>query len=117
MNEKEMIGKIKYLIKKKRPLGDIATETGLKEYEVFGFVELIRQSGYQIDYADGYFSLRKDVVLKELGVYEMPKGENKKLLFLSDTHLGSKYDRLDLLNYLYDKAQEEGISTVFHVGD
>ena len=117
MDEKEMLGKVKYLIKKKRPLEDIILETGLKEYEVFGFVELIRQQGYQIEYCDGYFSFKRDLIPKEPGVYEMPKGEDKRLMFVSDTHLGSKYDRLDILNYLYDKAQEEEIDTVFHIGD
>ena len=42
MDEKEMMNKIKYLIKKKRPLKDILLDTGLKEYEVFGFVEMLK---------------------------------------------------------------------------
>ena len=117
MDEKETMNKLKYLIKKKRCLEDISKELGLKEYEVFGFVELIRQQGYQIDFSDGYFNFKRDLVLKEPGIYEMPKGTDRRLMFVSDTHLGSKYDRLDILNYLYDRAQEEGIDTVFHVGD
>lgn len=47
----------------------------------------------------------------------MVAGEKHKLLFISDTHLGSKYDRLDILRYLYDLAEDEEINTVFHVGD
>ncbi len=37
--------------------------------------------------------------------------------FISDTHLGSKQDRLDLINQVYDMCVERGINTVFHAGD
>ncbi len=36
---------------------------------------------------------------------------------VSDTHLGSKFERLDALNVMYDRFEQEGIKTVFHVGD
>jgi hypothetical protein len=37
--------------------------------------------------------------------------------FTSDNHLGSKYERLDVLNDLYDKFAEEGIEHVFNAGN
>lgn len=117
MNEKEMMNKIKYLIKKKRPLEDIMLETGLKEYEIFGFVEMLRQSGWQAEYVDGMFIYRKEQIIKDTDVYQMEVGEKHRLMFISDTHLGSKYDRLDILRKLYDIAEEEEITTVFHAGD
>ena len=36
---------------------------------------------------------------------------------MGDTHLGSKYERLDVLNALYDIYEDEGIKTVFHAGN
>ena len=117
MDEKEMMNKIKYLIKKKRSLEDIMLETGLKEYEVFGFVEMLRQKGWQAEYQDGMFIYQKEQIIKDRDVYNLPAGDKKKLLFISDTHLGSKYDRLDILRYLYDLAEEQEIDTVFHAGD
>jgi predicted phosphodiesterase len=117
MDEKEMMNKIKYLIKKKRSLEDILLETGLKEYEVFGFVEMLKQNGWQAEYKDGFFIYQKEQLIKDRDVYKMVAGEKHKLLFISDTHLGSKYDRLDILRYLYDLAEDEEINTVFHVGD
>jgi len=36
---------------------------------------------------------------------------------VSDTHLGSKFERLDALNVMYDRFQQAGVKTVFHVGD
>lgn len=36
---------------------------------------------------------------------------------LGDSHLASKYERLDVLNRLFDAFAEEGIKTVFHTGN
>jgi hypothetical protein len=36
---------------------------------------------------------------------------------LGDTHLGSKYERMDVLNGLYKIFQEEGIKDVYHTGN
>ncbi len=36
---------------------------------------------------------------------------------VADTHLVSKYERLDVLNALYDVFQKEGIRTVYHCGN
>lgn len=37
--------------------------------------------------------------------------------FVTDTHLGSKYSRLDVINALYDVFAGEGIQTVYHAGN
>jgi hypothetical protein len=36
---------------------------------------------------------------------------------LGDTHLGSKYERLDLLNQAYQRFSDLEVSTVFHTGN
>lgn len=36
---------------------------------------------------------------------------------VSDTHLGSKFERLDALEAMYDRFEQGGVKTVFHVGD
>lgn len=36
---------------------------------------------------------------------------------LGDTHLCSKYERLDLLHMMYDMYESEGVRTVFHTGN
>lgn len=37
--------------------------------------------------------------------------------FISDTHLGSIGERLDLMKWAYDTFAERGIKQVFHTGD
>ena len=40
-----------------------------------------------------------------------------RTIFISDTHLGSVAERLELVNEAYDTFAEAGISHVFHMGD
>lgn len=115
--EKELVSKLKYLINKKKDLNQICEELGMKDYEIIGIVELLKESGELIDYVDGQIvKLKKP---KASGsVYQIPnKLETLKLLLISDTHLCSKYDRLDILRYLYDKAESEGVKHILHSGD
>ena len=115
--EKELIGKIKYLIKKKKSLQEICNELELKDYEVIGIVELLKQNGELIDYVNGEIVRLKKPV-KNNDVYEITNNqEHLKLLLISDTHLASRYDRLDILRYLYAKADDMGIKHVLHSGD
>ena len=115
--EKEIINKIKYLINKKKTLKEICEELELKDYEVIGLVELMKQDGELLDYVNGeVIKLKKPIQNND--IYELPNNlEHLKLLLISDTHLCSKYDRLDILRYLYDKAEDKGIKHILHSGD
>ena len=115
--EKELINKLKYLINKKKDFTIICQELGLKDYEVIGLIELMKQDGELIDYINGEIvKLKKPI--KNNDVYEVKNDlEHLKLLLISDTHLCSKYDRLDILRYLYDKAEDLGVKHVLHSGD
>lgn len=115
--EKELKSKLKYLINKKKSLLEICEELKLKDYEVIGLVELMKQDGELIDFVNGEIvKLKKPI--KQDDVYEISNNQDHiKLLLISDTHLCSKYDRLDILKYLYSKAEDEGIKHVLHSGD
>jgi len=48
---------------------------------------------------------------------EMWQGDTLKLGFVSDNHMGSHFERIDVLNLLYDLFESEGIKTVLHGGN
>ena len=114
---KEFKEKLKYLINKRKDFKTICEELNLKDYEIIGLVELMKQDGELIDYLDGeIIKLKKPN--KDNDVYILPNNlSHLKLLLISDTHLCSKYDRLDILRYLYDKAENNGIKHILHSGD
>lgn len=114
----ELIEKFKeYLTKKKKPyVKQITEDLQLQEYEVYGLVEMLKNEGYLYDIFDGKITKTKPI--KESGTYKLPNNlDHLKLLLISDTHLASKYDRLDILRYLYDEAERKGINYVLHSGD
>ena len=117
METKDLLNKLRYLINKKKNLEQICKELGLKDYEVIGLVEILKQNGELYDYVSGEIvKLKKPI--QQNDVYEVKNNlEHLKLLLISDTHLCSKYDRLDILRYLYAKADDLGVKHVLHSGD
>lgn len=114
----ELLEKLKeYLMKKKNPyINVVMKDLDLKEHEIYGLVSLLKQQGYLFDIIDD--KIVKIKPIKENEVYKIPDtSEHIKLLLISDTHLGNKYDRLDILRYLYDKAENNNIDYVLHSGD
>lgn len=84
-------------------------------------VSAIKESGYNIEYDP-----EQKMELSSI----IPKQQNLKLNtedyfgddwvrfgFITDTHLASKYSRLDVLNAIYDVYEKEGITTVYHGGN
>ena len=112
-----MVNKLKYLINKKKNLLEICKELELKDYEVIGLVELMKQDGELVDFVNGeIIKLKKPI--ENFGVYEVPDNTHHlSLLMISDTHICNRADRIDILNYLYDKAESKGIKYVLHCGD
>ena len=106
-----------YLIKKKKPyINTIIKDLDIKEYEVYGLVEMLKKEGYLFDIQDNQVVKVKPI--KENDIYIVPNNlDHIKLLLISDTHLASKYDRLDILRYLYAKAEDNNVNYVLHSGD
>ena len=114
---KELLDKLRYYLNKKKSVAEIAKDLEVEPYVVYGLVyELINQ-GYLYDIVDGeVIKLNKPNKKEELYAIKSSL-EHIRLLLISDTHLCSKYDRLDILRYLYDKADREGVRYVLHSGD
>lgn len=117
METKELCEKIKILLKKKKSFVDICKELQLKDYEAIGLVNLMKQDGELIDYVNGEL-VRLKTPPKTNDIYQVSTNSTHiPLLLISDTHLCSNYDRLDILRYLYDKAEDRGIKYILHSGD
>ena len=109
--------KIKKLLKTKKSVKELSKTLEIEEYEVLGLIELLKRDGMLIDVV-GDQIIKLQQPLKENDIYEIPNNlDHIKLLMLSDTHLGSKYDRLDILKYLYNKAWINGVNYILHSGD
>ena len=64
--------------------------------------------------------LLNDAIPKlEAETIDMRKHGSNQLIIggIADTHIGSKYERLDVLNSLYDRFADAGVTSVFHGGN
>lgn len=114
----ELLEKMKaYLSKKNKPyVQNIAKDLDIEEYEVYGLVEMLKQKGYLFEIVNNQVIKIKPI--KNNDIYSIPNNlEHIKLLLISDTHLCSKYDRVDILKYLYEKAEDKNVNYVLHSGD
>ena len=85
--EKEIIDKVKFLIKKGIPLEEMAEKVGLSKEEIIGLVMILKEKGFLVDYIDGQIvKLKKPI--ENFGVYEVPDNtQHLSLLMISDTHI------------------------------
>lgn len=114
----ELLNKlVDYLsLKKNCSVFNIAKDFNIEEYQVYGLVEMLKKRGYLFDIVEGQVIKVRPV--KQNDVYQIPSNlSHVKLLLISDTHLASKFDRLDILRYLYAKAEDKGVNYILHSGD
>jgi DNA polymerase II small subunit/DNA polymerase delta subunit B len=115
----ELFEKIQHLINKEkiRNIRELAEVLELQEHEIRGLLEMmIIQGALLAVNQDEVIKLKKN--MKGTESYEDREDLHLvRLLIISDTHLGSKFDRPDILDYLYDKAEEKGVKYVLHGGD
>lgn len=117
VNKKELCEKLYRLVQKKKDFAAVCKELNLEDYQIIGLITIMKEEGYNIDYINGEIIVMKNP-LKQEDVYTLPYNlEHLKLLLISDTHLGNKHDRLDILRYLYDKAEDRGVEHILHAGD
>ena len=115
--EDTLKNKLKYLVNKKKTLLEICEALELKDYEVIGLVELMKQDGELLDYVNGEIvKLRKPITENKQIKIPVKNGE-VKFLSLSDIHYASKWDNPHLVDYAYELAEKENVDFVVNSGD
>lgn len=83
-------------------------------------IQVLRQQNYNVHIlSEGNVEFSRET--KQGGTFRIPKrlisGRKFRFGAIGDTHLASKYARLDALNAMYDIFEREGIREVFHTGN
>lgn len=91
----------------------------LSKYELLGLISEINSDGlYQITEGMGGYCINKNPAQpKRVYVQDIGNVTEIDLMIVSDSHMGSIYEQVPFLNYLYDLAVKRGITRVYHVGD
>jgi len=121
------IRKARYIVRDKLYYGatvkQLSQATGLSELFCLGIIKDLEENDCLTIERQGYDGNAKYQIIKN--VYVPPKsyqhyvGElrTKSFMVISDSHIGSIYEQLSFINFLYDEAKKRGIDTVYHCGD
>lgn len=99
---------------------DLSNTLDMSVGKVKKMIESLEKQGFNIHLTDEGVGLSKTIAttssetilnVKKLSVNTYRFGA------VGDSHLGSKYERLDVIEALYDLYQKEGITTVYHTGN
>lgn len=119
--------KLLELIKEGKKLNEICTELNKTPKQIFNHLTLLKNKGYLFNRKYYYFGGEISYIPQVDYLYSNVKPETYlttsqncnrvKAVVISDTHIGSKYERLDLLNEIYNYCTKNGIYTIFYCGD
>lgn len=101
LNKEELKETIAVLLAKNLSFEEMCQEVNLPRYKLIHILTLLKNNPKYI--RDNITSL----VIKT----------SEKVMIISDTHLGSKFENSCYLEMAYQKAQDEKITTIVHTGD
>ena len=112
------------LIQEGKTLNQIANNLKLSHKQIYMRLRNLRLQGF--DYIREYFydgNIRyspinlNDNTNKEISLITKSTDQQITIMLISDIHLGSIYDRIDLLNKVYDYCLQNNIHIIINAGD
>jgi predicted phosphodiesterase len=108
------------LRKKSLSIPDLSEKLKAPVFEVKQLLKDLKLKGALLFNDEGLWGLHRDPPKVDHGskfTYTSREDNTYLFGFIGDTHLGSKYERLDVLNDLYNIFELEGVDRVFHQGN
>lgn len=117
MRTDNLCEKVIYLIQCNKTIDEICSELNLSKEEVLSLLRIISDNGTPIDVLDGeILTFKNPEVIRT--PYDINIGKDHiKLGLIGDTHLANKYDDIDTLRRIYDKAEDKNVDAMIHCGD
>lgn len=103
-------------------LEEVAARLNVSRGRALDICDELKARGVNLHELGGRFSVERDILpgsSESSPAFSYPSSPSGEYLFgvVADTHLGSKYERLDVLNDLYDLFKKEGVERVYHCGN
>ncbi len=109
-----------YIKTRQRTLEEIADHYNAPPYKIREALQELQDSHHVFDVVDDKIVLGKDIApnYKPIVVDFSKHAETEiPIGFTADNHLGSKYERLDILEDLFDRFVKAGVKTVYQGGN
>jgi len=106
---------------KKMSAVELADRFNVPPKTIYRAIDELKMKHIIVDnFANGNFQLARDIKpVEEPIVIDIHKHKETEFCIgiTSDNHIGSKYERLDVLNALYDRFADYGVKTVYNCGN
>ncbi len=108
---------------KARSLVDIANTLNVGPRVITETIASLQNKGYSVDVPVGEENVKLEKIqpspepFRKLDINNYVEGEWQKFGLVSDTHLCSNYERLDVVHAMYDLFEAEGIDIVYLPGN
>ena len=123
MDKSDILEKLKELTKSEKSLTEICKTLEKNNYEVLGFLNILRNQGINIVTQkrnnDIYMYNYGERELENNNRYQFVTDSNNEFKFvvIADTRIGSKHQQLSILNDIYEKAYAMDYKNVFLIGN
>lgn len=113
------------LINEGKTLNEISKTLNISHKKIFNYLTMIKNTGYEFKrnyYSNGDIIYTPDVrynvpASNEVNLLMSQNDETLRAVIISDTHIGSEKERLDLLDDAYNYCVSKGIHIIFNCGD
>lgn len=121
-DERQDIASMLLAILRKGPTTTVELRARLKvtDAQLTEAINQLRSEGFNVAFERPNIELRKAIPTgdrRRLDISKLYAGEWYKFGFVTDNHLGSRYERLDVLNAAYDRFEREGVQVVYVAGN
>lgn len=110
-----------YLLRNPHTLAELTSKTKTHTGHVLDAIEQLQREGVRVHRIGDRYDIPKQLEAAYLGAskLELVSDENNRFLVgvLSDNHCGSKYERRDVLEDLFDRFAARGVKHVLHAGN
>lgn len=119
----EVNKKIITLIQEGKTLNQISQSLNISHKQIYMRLRSIKDQGFKYDreyFYDGnirYSPSNLEDNTNNISLITKSSDQQISIMLISDTHLGSIYDRVDLLDKVYNYCIQNNIHTIIHAGD
>ena len=110
---------LKFINDQARTIIEVANAFGISPRMAEEIIEELRAESYIIHKEGNVVVSDKSIKKQDNITIDIEKHGCNEIIFggVADTHIGSKYERLDVLNSIYDRFEKEGVTQVYHGGN
>ena len=113
--DKQTLNKMKYLINKKKSIDEIGQVLNLSYREVLEYAKYLNLLGCNYEEKNGILVKKASDIYVHTPI--IPRCYTIEICLLSDPHYASVFDRVDVMEWIYDECERRGIDSIFCAGD